>query len=464
MTVPGLPPQGSLNWQPWAASIHDLVVTSPGGRLTLEAYDDFTIRPDGSIAGAPLAIAGQSQTWNVTGANLPVVASGRLVSAGVGYAYIQLPAAGRLLACGVEFTPGSTNPMAMSWVTGPVWDLTNLTGHMSFGPIGFAVTIKRGATFYPLFSGNWRRPLDTSSGKIHTCAIGIVGDSFIVQVNGETYTGPPDPRTKTLAGSYVFWEPLTTAGPQQGKVAWVAAWSEATSGAPLATNLFVSNADLTSGRQGQVVGNQYQMQEASLGLTPAAGQPGISFGATSIYTELTADMAAGTTTMLTKAQIPPGSTITIDEAGTNPEAATTTGYPSGTTTPYTHTLTAPTTLAHTTGDVVVAAVPANLRAEMYYNQSSQFWVMPNLPVVVFPGEKVYLGNDLTQFVQRAAPGVISSEGLGAGKGAFRAGSWTTATRPTAAAAGAGAQGYDTTLGIPIWSDGTVWRNAAGTIV
>ena len=41
---------------------------------------------------------------------------------------------------------------------------------------------------------------------------------------------------------------------------------------------------------------------------------------------------------------------------------------------------------------------------------------------------------------------------------------TTAGRPSAVTLGAGAQGYDTTLAIPIWSDGTNWRNAAGVIV
>ena len=40
----------------------------------------------------------------------------------------------------------------------------------------------------------------------------------------------------------------------------------------------------------------------------------------------------------------------------------------------------------------------------------------------------------------------------------------TASRPAAATVGKGAQFYDTTLGLPIWSDGTNWRNAAGTIV
>jgi hypothetical protein len=44
------------------------------------------------------------------------------------------------------------------------------------------------------------------------------------------------------------------------------------------------------------------------------------------------------------------------------------------------------------------------------------------------------------------------------------GTFTTGGRPSASTAGAGATVYDTTLGLPIFSDGTVWRNAAGTAV
>lgn len=55
-------------------------------------------------------------------------------------------------------------------------------------------------------------------------------------------------------------------------------------------------------------------------------------------------------------------------------------------------------------------------------------------------------------------------------GAVNAGSWVksqavaTASRPAASTAGAGAMVYDTTLSKPIWSDGTNWRDAAGTVV
>lgn len=47
---------------------------------------------------------------------------------------------------------------------------------------------------------------------------------------------------------------------------------------------------------------------------------------------------------------------------------------------------------------------------------------------------------------------------------LKTGRAVTGSRPAAATVGEGAQFYDTTLDIPIWSDGTNWRNAAGTVV
>jgi hypothetical protein len=43
-------------------------------------------------------------------------------------------------------------------------------------------------------------------------------------------------------------------------------------------------------------------------------------------------------------------------------------------------------------------------------------------------------------------------------------SYTTGGRPSASSAGATAMIYDTTLNKPVWSDGTNWRDAAGTVV
>ena len=47
---------------------------------------------------------------------------------------------------------------------------------------------------------------------------------------------------------------------------------------------------------------------------------------------------------------------------------------------------------------------------------------------------------------------------------FRTGIGATGTRPSASAVGQGAQWFDATLNKPIWSDGTNWRDAAGTLV
>jgi len=57
----------------------------------------------------------------------------------------------------------------------------------------------------------------------------------------------------------------------------------------------------------------------------------------------------------------------------------------------------------------------------------------------------------------------SAMAMASGK-SFKAAPTTTAARPSAATMGVGAEFYDTTLLIPIWSDGTNWKNAAGTVV
>lgn len=44
------------------------------------------------------------------------------------------------------------------------------------------------------------------------------------------------------------------------------------------------------------------------------------------------------------------------------------------------------------------------------------------------------------------------------------GGYTTALRPSAVTLGLGASIYDVTLHKPLWSDGAVWRDSAGTAV
>jgi len=47
---------------------------------------------------------------------------------------------------------------------------------------------------------------------------------------------------------------------------------------------------------------------------------------------------------------------------------------------------------------------------------------------------------------------------------FRVATYATASRPGASAAGKGGMVYDSDLNKPIWSDGTAWRDASGTVV
>jgi hypothetical protein len=65
---------------------------------------------------------------------------------------------------------------------------------------------------------------------------------------------------------------------------------------------------------------------------------------------------------------------------------------------------------------------------------------------------------------RSAANALRTDGVLDVGGVLRPGRFTTALRPTAAAAGVGGNIYDTTLSKPIWSDGTVWRDAVGTAV
>lgn len=63
-------------------------------------------------------------------------------------------------------------------------------------------------------------------------------------------------------------------------------------------------------------------------------------------------------------------------------------------------------------------------------------------------------------LERSAANVLS---LGSDD-VLKTGKNVTGSRPSAATVGEGAQFYDTTLHKPIWSDGTNWRDAAGTVV
>lgn len=73
---------------------------------------------------------------------------------------------------------------------------------------------------------------------------------------------------------------------------------------------------------------------------------------------------------------------------------------------------------------------------------------------------LWWGNTGDTTLTRSAANVLS---LGADD-CLKTGQAVTASRPSASTMGAGAQFYDITLGVPIWSNGTDWKDAAGTTV
>ena len=86
----------------------------------------------------------------------------------------------------------------------------------------------------------------------------------------------------------------------------------------------------------------------------------------------------------------------------------------------------------------------------------------SLLLTVPSGENVYF---------RPTPTILNSVDVGAKlsrsltvAGTVRPSQSITGSRPSAVTSGAGAMHYDTTLVKPIWSDGTVWRDSAGTAV
>lgn len=102
--------------------------------------------------------------------------------------------------------------------------------------------------------------------------------------------------------------------------------------------------------------------------------------------------------------------------------------------------------------------------ELYADDAEQAGVLagPNGAVVALPTGKRF------EVADSSGPTTFASFDVSRSQltmtGPVRAGQYTTAARPAASTAGAGAMVYDTTLSKPIWSNGSVWKDAAGTTV
>lgn len=426
------------------------------GRKVVSVYDEFTAVADGALSGrTPL----RGNAWQVTGATPPAITSGLATSTGTGYMWQNLGTAPGAIACETVWLTSGTNAtqtMAFTGGTSTI-DLNNLAAHFNYGPTRYTVTVRKdGGTFDTILFGVWRRPCRQDGVTPYTFGMFLRDDTLaIVGPNGEVHA-ISDPRVRQILGTVVFWEP-GGASPQSG-LRSVSAVPEVTTGEPngaditdvlVGYGLSQTSGDGTSG--GRDTACMVSMGEQNVNQLPT-----ITFGPGVIYTKLTSSAAAAAVSINTDRWIPNGSTIQL-ESGTNTETVTASANSTGTG-PYATTVSA-LTKTHPAESAAQVTVPASFRTTIYSNNGSL-----NLPASIFQASVgFYFAGQTAQIFQPSA-GVIQFTGLGAGKGVVRVPALTTGNRPAAATVGAGSHMFDTTLGKPIWSDGTNWKDATGTTV
>jgi hypothetical protein len=437
--------------------------------MSFSLYEDFSRYANATVMAGQLPLIGP--VWGTSGAGLPTISDGFLVSNPGGYLYNTVSSPIAEVGCEVSFVGGTDltqASMTMAISSDPTFSLTNLL-HFNFGPANFALTITYHAggptTAYPLNSADWSLPMK-NDGTVYRLKMAVRGNSVVIfGPNGEVY-GASDPRISALSGGQCFWEPATQSGGLKAQVlrSWVVTRNSANPVDSSATNDDFASIGANF-KFGRVVGALNKMGEVGIGLSQTVTSfPQIQFGPTDLNSSLTAAAASGATTVSTTDYFPVGTSITIDP-GVNADVRTI-GAVSGLG-PYLLTVPA-LTHNHASGVAVVATPPASMRYVITYNQISQALNLP-YPVIIGGsfafiaggplGTGLYLDSGFTSIISYSSGAVR----LGANN-AFATGQNITDNRPAAATVGVGAQFYDTSLQKPIWSDGTNWRDAAGTIV
>jgi hypothetical protein len=279
--------------------------------------------------------------------------------------------------------------------------------------------------------------------------------ALVIGPNGEMASGV-SPSVGLLSGSMAIWEPVTAGSTVANLVSAMASATDTTGiMSPGDATLQAAFAGQLMGPNGQAAGNRNTLNEVLVGIDSVHGTPGITFGPTNIVTYLTSAVSIGASSFSTNDAIPNGSTVVI-ESGTNTETLTTNATPTGTG-PYSQGTSTTATKTHASGVAVFASVPSNRRAQVYFNTANGFLFLPSLTTI---NGTLYIGGNLDATLARTASHVLSQ----GASDVFLTGQAATGSRPAAATVGKGAQFYDTTLNKPIWSDGTNWKDAAGTTV
>jgi hypothetical protein len=415
-------------------------------------YVDFTGRANGSISGL---VPDVGPALTTTGAQPPTIVSGKAASSGTGYIFATTGTVPQDLWSDVVFTgPTNTGVMTMAFSDSAI----NNAVHFNYGAKGYSLTVRKdGGTFdsLPGGAGSWVRPVPADGATVARVRLILRGNTLtIVGPNGENRK-INDPRIGLLAGAQVFWEPNNDGT----NAALMLRGGVHTLNTTVQPSQFPAFADLGGefliDQDARVVGGAGTAFEVAIGRDNASGTPSIEFGSHYGYSiALTSAAASSATSIVTDKYIPNGSTIVL-ESGSGSETVTASANSTGSG-PYTTTVSA-LTKAHAAGVGGSAIPPSGFRAIITLLNGAF-----NIPTLIATGH-IYLAGQTAE-INQPTSGVVGTAGLGAGKGAFRAATTTTAGRPTPAQVGAGSQMYDTTLSKPIWSDGTTWRDAAGTAV
>jgi hypothetical protein len=429
------------------------------GRTRLCLFDDFTDYANGSPAGEDLEVG--DNPWEVAGGVPPVVTSGKLSSTGSGYLHTSLDTdsfymiGGDISFGGAYGSTGATLSICRDEAT-----LLEDFAHLIVGAESYTLTIRKdGGDFETILGSNWpaRLPID---GTVMRFGLMIDGENAVVfgpdgYVDAVTDQRIPD--ALGLTPETAFWQ-ATTGGATDAYLhrAWAFARTD-TRYPVLADFANAAMAGVLNTRESSRYGiSAGYGHPGTVYVGPNAdGNPSIRMGARFITGELSVAMAITDTTFVTPIKYIPSGTVRIG-IGDNAEDFTLSGFPTGTG-PYTHTVTVAATKLHPIGTGFMAS--GMTTAQMFYDLGGDLWT---LPTNIGTAGRFELGTNRDTGIIRGAAGVVAASSPGVNTVVFRTGSGNTASRPSAITVGAGAEYFDTTLGMPIWSTGAAWVKADGT--
>jgi hypothetical protein len=181
--------------------------------VTAPAYwvsDTFSRYSNGATLQGAIPLIGPA--WQTTGAILPTILNGQVVtgSTGVGYLFNNVQATPSSIGAVISFTGGTDMtqmPFAMAYATSANPLSLNDLLHYNLGPDGFNLTIRQaGGSFITIIAQNWVTPIP-NDGSLHTVTMSFSGNSVTVTKDSETYTGTNSNIPSVVGGTF-FFEPF----------------------------------------------------------------------------------------------------------------------------------------------------------------------------------------------------------------------------------------------------------------